>query len=570
MSWRKPTHEQEAAVQLRSDERGGLQKVIRRKREYEEDPGAFTNLPRDERTEFMYASIQADEAVREDPTLFYFPFDKQVEFHTHKKLSTIEMLICANRSGKTTPCAIEAAWWAMGVHPYIWTPPPPIVVWFVSVDNKFAKGVVKRMLDEYLPKGTIYHKQDMFYLLPNGSEVVLKSQEAGRTKFQGTSIPLIVWDEEGESEIDSEEIYKECRARMIDQAGMMIMCLTMIEYFQWIADLADRGENGDPNVALYGWTMRDNPHIHEAEIAEFEQDLTEEEALVRVYGRRVRIGIRSIFPSDVLLVWLEKTKERTYYNAELKEDLSTKRVGLVPSGEHTELRIFEWPEPWNENEKNEVEYILTGDPAGGDGGNNSAAIVLRRNPMRVCAVLRSNELSPKEFGRVLYKLGTAYWQMPLNMPALVAVEQNNHGHAVLVELENLGYQNLWKNKTPSGREASEAGWRNNPQTKPQMEGYILDVCRSSVLDVSDYRIVEELMSYRRDPRTNKTGASTGKQDDLVIALGIALYVHDSEPTEVLSISLPKNETLMNYKQDTPEAVWHDAMNADPWKEVELY
>ena len=42
---------------------------------------------------------------------------------------------------------------------------------------------------------------------------------------------------------------------------MMIMAMTMLNFFPWIDNLADKADDPNSEVALYTWTMRDNPHL---------------------------------------------------------------------------------------------------------------------------------------------------------------------------------------------------------------------------------------------------------------------------------------------------------------------
>ena len=82
------------------------------------DQGRWDDQPRDDRWAFGRQIEMFNTELRNDPTLAYVPFDKQVEFHSAVGERRVKLLVAGNRGGKTTPASVEAAWWAMGAHPY--------------------------------------------------------------------------------------------------------------------------------------------------------------------------------------------------------------------------------------------------------------------------------------------------------------------------------------------------------------------------------------------------------------------------------------------------------------------
>ena len=96
---------------------------------------------------------------------------------------------------------------------------------------------------------------------------------------------------------------------------------------------------------------------------------------------------------------------------------------------------------WEEPQANAV-YVIGADPAEGLAESDASAAVVMHCPkeagvpMRVVARIRG-QWPPDVFAAKLYTLSERY-----NRAELV-VERNNHGHAVLLELENLG-GSVWK------------------------------------------------------------------------------------------------------------------------------
>ena len=91
------------------------------------------------------------------------------------------------------------------------------------------------------------------------------------------------------------------------------------------------------------------------------------------------------------------------------------------------------------------EYIIGVDPAGGGSdGDYACAQVIERSTGLQCAELRGH-FTPQELAARVAVLGRKYNE------ALVAVERNNHGHAVIAHLTmTAGYQNLYPGGGPPG------------------------------------------------------------------------------------------------------------------------
>jgi hypothetical protein len=91
-----------------------------------------------------------------------------------------------------------------------------------------------------------------------------------------------------------------------------------------------------------------------------------------------------------------------------------------------DLEIYE---PYDKTKR----YAIGADTSEGIGGDFSVACVCEISERKQVAMLRGH-YSPIEFAHKLKELALKYSQAG-RIPALVAVERNNHGHAVLLELE---------------------------------------------------------------------------------------------------------------------------------------
>jgi hypothetical protein len=157
------------------------------------------------------------------------------------------------------------------------------------------------------------------------------------------------------------------------------------------------------------------------------------------------------------------------------------------------------------------DYVVAVDPAGGGGyGDYSAIQVIDRGTGLQCAEFRGHS-SLLETAQHSAALATEYNQ------ALLVVERNNHGHAVLAYLRSVcGYGNIY------ARDGVE-GWLTTSLSRPSMLqnfGRVL-VEHSEVLN--SRRLLQECRTFVRD-EMGRIGAAPGEHDDCLIAMAMGLAV----------------------------------------------
>ena len=159
------------------------------------------------------------------------------------------------------------------------------------------------------------------------------------------------------------------------------------------------------------------------------------------------------------------------------------------------------------------DYVIGVDPAGGgvDGDYSCAEVVDRATGMQ-CAELHGH-YDLRELTRRLIKLGTRY------NTALLAVERNNHGHAVLVQLRMKDYLNIFM-------QDNKDGWATTPASKPRMIEMMAAVVTEKPQLVRSARLWNECRTFVRHV-DGTTGAASGAHDDCVIAMAIALAVREA-------------------------------------------
>jgi len=157
------------------------------------------------------------------------------------------------------------------------------------------------------------------------------------------------------------------------------------------------------------------------------------------------------------------------------------------------------------------EYLAAVDPAGGGSEGDYAAIqVLDAATGLQCAEFQGR-CGLMELSQRAAELAREY------NGALLIVERNNHGAAVIAYLQTaLGYERLYQQE-------GQAGWLTTALSRPQALRQVEQVLNEGGQSLMSARLLREMKTFVRDER-GRTGAAEGQHDDLVMAMGIGLAV----------------------------------------------
>ena len=198
-------------------------------------------------------------------------------------------------------------------------------------------------------------------------------------------------------------------------------------------------------------------------------------------------------------------------------DLESVDRALQSSGEPLEARENQRLTIWLPTQPGR-RYVIGADPAGGGiEGDYSCAEVIDRQMGAQCAELHGH-WPPREFARRLADLGKEY------NTALLAVESNNHGHAVLACLRTLEYPQVYTQKGLDG-------WVTSAVSRPAMIENLGSALMEEPGLFRSLRLLHECRTFVRFADGN-TGAAQGTHDDCVIALAIAWAVRKAEAGRV--------------------------------------
>lgn len=224
---------------------------------------------------------------------------------------------------------------------------------------------------------------------------------------------------------------------------------------------------------------------------------------------------RPVFNIKALSFMEKQCDKHSFGRYELVQD-DDRTIRAVESDDLAPLKIWDMPERGED-------YVVGADPAEGlANGDFSVADVIRTRDLKTVAKVRGH-IDPDLFGHFLDKLGRFYNN------ALLGVEINNHGLAVVQRLRDLFYTNLYRREKGYDERFEEAtsklGWKTDIRTKPLAIDYLAEAIRDLYITDYDIVFVEEAFSYIRDDN-GRTNAEEGNHDDTIMAKAIALQMFE--------------------------------------------
>jgi hypothetical protein len=214
------------------------------------------------------------------------------------------------------------------------------------------------------------------------------------------------------------------------------------------------------------------------------------------------------YPIDEASCWL--IAGRMFFDREACVELKAKTTDPLAVEWRGELWIWEQPKPSRE-------YLVIGDPSEGTGGDPGGAIVLDRFSGDHVATLHG-QFPPGLFADKLAALG---WMFNT---ALVVVERNNHGHAVLLALSRpteaapgvparKAYPRIYR-----GRD-NKPGWHSNEITRSAALDGLENAVRKGQWRTRDARAVAEMFTFVVK-ENGKAEHANGAHDELVIVMAV--------------------------------------------------
>lgn len=250
---------------------------------------------------------------------------KQISFHKCNKKN--RWVFGGNRSGKTECGAVEVVYMARGCHPFREIK-QATSGWVVSLSMQVQRDVAQSKILNYINPDWIVDvcmikgKKDDYkngiidYILIENvfgsiSKIGFKSCDQGREKFQGTSLDYVWFDEE-----PPQDIYNECRMRVLDKNGDLFATMTPLKGMTFVYEEIFMNKFNDDNIWYEFMQWDDNPYISEEAKNAMKSSMSADELRSRQYGEFMDCGgrvypefdenVNVIEPFDIPYDWQDK------------------------------------------------------------------------------------------------------------------------------------------------------------------------------------------------------------------------------------------------------------------------
>jgi hypothetical protein len=209
----------------------------------------------------------------------------------------------------------------------------------------------------------------------------------------------------------------------------------------------------------------------------------------------------------------------TFLNA---EDIESLRMGITTPLERwgPEMNVWVWKYALSEHS-----YIISADVARGDAKDYSTFLVIDTKESEIVAEYKG-KIPPDQFAVLLNEAGKRYNN------AVLCPESNTYGFAVLVKLKELSYPNIYFAKEKDKYAAlyangsiSKAGFSTQGVSRAQILTKLEEVIRNRQIKIYSSRLYEELKTFIW--KGSKAQAMRDKNDDLVLALAIGVWLYDT-------------------------------------------
>ena len=341
--------------------------------------------------------------------------------------------------------------------------------------------------------------------LANGSTITAVSSNPERARSE--SLSLLVMDEA--AFIDKIEDVWTAAQQTLATGGNCVVLSTPNGMGNWFYDMwtaAEENENGF-YTTKFKWTV----HPERDQAWRDEQD-------VKLGKRKAAQECDADFLSSGNSVVALETLE-WYKQTYIREPAEKRGI---------DKGLWQWEYP-----DYTKQYLIAADVARGDGEDYSAAQIFDIERMEQVAEYKG-QANTREYGRMLAALGIEYNN------ALIIVERENVGWDTIQELVDINYPNLFytskdlqyievhkqiTNKLWAREKKMKPGFGTTVRTRPLLIQKIERFFEDQDIIVHSIRLINELKVFIW--KDGKAQAQRGKNDDLVMSLGILLWVRDT-------------------------------------------
>lgn len=161
-------------------------------------------------------------------------------------------------------------------------------------------------------------------------------------------------------------------------------------------------------------------------------------------------------------------------------------------------------------------YVIGSDASYGRGQDYSACYVVELDSGEICASYSNNNISPTEFADILIQIGNMYNE------ALIAVEIQGPGQAVISSLQAKSYNNLYKSE-----DKEYHGWNTTANKRIELFNLLQKIIKQQDPKMVDISLCGQCRTLIY--KDGKIQHPKGYNDDLVISFMIAEKVRELQP-----------------------------------------
>ena len=389
----------------------------------------------------------------------------------------------------------------------------------VATKADVAKNLTKKV------KLMLKHIPDWMYLaditvnqahmigLSNGSSIksVARGDDAGRSE----ALALLVVDEAAHIR-DMSELWKGLGST-VSTGGKVIALSTPKGVGNWFHQFCKEAKSGENNwhyQEVFWWS---NP--------DYSTDLADDPSVpggkTSTWFRQMTAGWTKEQIAQELLTSFTETGD-TFLDAvtlEYYDGISLEPIRKL--GPENALWLWKEPDP-------KKTYIVATDSSSGTSDDFSTAIILEPREIEIVGEFKA-KVPPDIFGEWLVEELAPMFYNPLIIP-----ENNNIGMVTAYTIRNLDYNNLAYIDDRTGRLVDkwtaqylklQPGIQTNVKNRPIILQKMEELLRKKMLISYSKRMVNELFSFVW--KNNKPQARKGSNDDLVMALAIAIWIRES-------------------------------------------
>lgn len=338
-------------------------------------------------------------------------------------------------------------------------------------------------------------------LLKNGSEI--KCVATTKSAVRSEALSLLIFDEA--AFIEDVEVIWTAAKPALDSGGSCIVLSSPNGEGNWFHEQYLLGEHGGGtfHVRKLMWDLR--PDRDALWLQETKASFLKEEDFEQEYCCSFLSSGRTVIPAQVLSQYREK---------------------VVPPIKMMFKQQSFWV--WEEYKKGSM-YFATVDVSRGDGEDYSVVIVWKAGSVLEQVAEYRDKIKTSDFGQILVDIGKMYGE------CLMVVENNSYGVAVLNYLESSKYSHLFymhrelkKNEpyNPYKNYKSDSNYKLGIFTSAHNRDYFMlkfeEILMRNKVRIYSKRLVDELYTFIW--KNGKRAASTGNNDDLVMALSFAAWV----------------------------------------------